>query len=139
MVWRRWSVIVVLLLANYLVFGMLATWVFPVPPVTPIARTPMPTFTPGGKQLQQVDPLTYEFLTPSPTVTLTRRPGATGTPATRVPATITATAAATGTPTTPSATDTPATTVVITSTPSATETITTPDALTPTPTGTPTR
>jgi len=115
MVWRNWSVIVVLLLANYLVFSVLATWVFPVPPVTPIARTPMPTFTPGGKAFQQVEPLKYEFLTPSPTITPTRRPGATGTPATRVPATV----VATSTPATPSAPETPG---VETATPAASET-----------------
>ncbi len=97
MAWRRWSVIVVLLLANYLVFSIMATWLFPVPSVMPPTHVPKPTFTPGGKEWKQVDPLTYEFLTPSPTVTLTRRPGATGTPATPTSATVVATATLTAT------------------------------------------
>ncbi|MBI5302431.1 MAG: hypothetical protein HY868_09855 [Chloroflexi bacterium] len=117
MVWRRWSVIVVLILANYIVFSLLATWVFPVPPVTPVSHAPQPTFTPGGKQLKQVEPLAYEFLTPSPIATLTRRPGATGTPATPSSATITATATLSATVTlTDNATSTVTATVPITPT-----------------------
>ncbi len=65
MPWRRWNVIVVLVLANYVVFGLLAALVFPAPTYAPLVRTPQPTFTPGPKPLQRVGTLTYDFLTPT--------------------------------------------------------------------------
>lgn len=92
--WRNWSVIVVLILANYLVFSLLAVAVFPAPQITVPTHVPQPTFTPGGKILKQVDPLTYEFLTPTapPTVRGTTTRTLTGTPVTLAPtSTITAT------------------------------------------------
>ena len=106
--WRNWSVIVILILANYLVFSLLAVLVFPAPQITAPTHVPKPTFTPGGKILKQVDPLTYEFLTPTA-------------PATR------------GTPTRPSsATLAPTGTVTATLTITATETITATLTVTPT-------
>ncbi len=77
---RMLSIIIVLVLANYLVFSTLAVLAFPPKPVTPPIHTIQPTFTPGAQPLQRVDPLTYDFLTPSPTATIpataapTRRP-----------------------------------------------------------------
>lgn len=81
MAWRRGSTLIVLILANYLVFSLLATWVFPAPPLTPPTHVPRPTFTPGGDPLRNVDPLAYDFLTPSAT------PTATGAPPTETPTT----------------------------------------------------
>lgn len=122
MPWRNWSVIVVLILTNYVVFSILAALVFPVKPAAPFARTAAPTFTPGVPGLQRVGTLTYDFLTPSPTATLTL----TGTRPTVVP-----TLAVTGT----------RSTVVPTSGVPGTETVVPPDAgtLTPTLTATPRR
>jgi hypothetical protein len=71
MVWRKWSTIIYIIIANYFVFGALATWVFPVPPQTAPKRTPYPTFTLSVQELQRVEPLTYDFLTPSATPTIT--------------------------------------------------------------------
>ena len=88
MAWRNWSVILLLILANYVVFSILATLVFPVPPQTPPTHVARPTFTPGTSPLQPVGTLTYDFLTPSLTPTTT---GA--------PPTATATPRATATPT----------------------------------------
>jgi len=68
---RNWSIIVVLILANYLVFSTLAVLVFPPKPVTPPTHAAQSTFTPGAQPLQRVDSLTYDFLTPSPTATIT--------------------------------------------------------------------
>jgi hypothetical protein len=82
---RNLSIVIVLVLANYLVFSTLAVLAFPATPVTPPAHTAEPTYTPGALPLQRVGTLTYDFLTPSATVVIT------GTPAT-----VTAT---TGTPT----------------------------------------
>lgn len=72
MPWRRWNVIIVLILANYVVFGLLAALVFPVQSPAPLMRTAQPTFTPGAKPLQRVGTLTYDFLTP--TTLATRAP-----------------------------------------------------------------
>jgi hypothetical protein len=66
MPWRNWSVLIVLVLANYVVFSILATLVFPVRPQAPLMRAAQPTFTPGTLPLQRVGPLSYDFLTPSP-------------------------------------------------------------------------
>ncbi len=74
MPWRKWSVILVLILANYIVFSILATVVFPVPPKALSTHVTEPTFTPGAMPLQRVGTLTYDFLTPSPTSTLTGTP-----------------------------------------------------------------
>lgn len=73
MVWRSWSVIAVLLLANYLVFSTLATFVFPPPVVIPPTHAAQVTFTPGLAELRSVGTLTYDFLTPTalPTSTST--------------------------------------------------------------------
>ncbi|MDE3090180.1 MAG: hypothetical protein KGJ80_12425 [Chloroflexota bacterium] len=81
MTWRNWSIIVVLLLANYLVFSALAVVVFPPKTVIPPTHVVQPTFTPGAPPLQRVDPLNYDFLTPSPTATIS--PTATLTPTRR--------------------------------------------------------
>jgi hypothetical protein len=81
MAWRNWSVILLLILANYVVFSILATLVFPVPPQTPPTHIARPTFTPGTPPLQAVGTLTYDFLTPSATPTPTGiPPTATATP-----------------------------------------------------------
>lgn len=78
MPWRKWNVIIVLVLANYVVFGLLAAFVFPVRTQAPLIHTAQPTFTPGTKPLQRVGTLSYDFLTPSPTArptnTSTRTP-----------------------------------------------------------------
>jgi hypothetical protein len=105
MVWHKWNVILILLLANYIVFSLLAALVFPVTPVGAPTHVAKPTFTPGARMLKQVDPLTYEFLTPSPSPTLTPRVTATRT----LTATLTISATETLTATEPvSATATPA-------------------------------
>ncbi|MBM3130008.1 MAG: hypothetical protein FJ009_15475 [Chloroflexi bacterium] len=78
MPWRKWNVIIMLILANYVVFGLLAAFVFPVKTQAPLVHTAQPTFTPGTKPLQRVGTLSYDFLTPSltarPTNTSTRTP-----------------------------------------------------------------
>lgn len=71
---RNLSIVVVLVLANYLVFSTLAVLAFPATPITPPARTAEPTFTPGAQPLQRVGTLTYDFLTPSATPTSTGTP-----------------------------------------------------------------
>ncbi|MBI3536631.1 MAG: hypothetical protein HY070_03570 [Chloroflexi bacterium] len=77
MVWRKWNVIVVLILANYLVLATLATLVFPESNGAPPARAANPTFTPGPTELRRVSPLPYDFITPTaPRVTATRFPTA---------------------------------------------------------------
>lgn len=111
MPWRRWNVIIVLILANYVVFGLLAALVFPVQSPAPLMRTAQPTFTPGAKPLQRVGTLTYDFLTPTvvgtratviptlvPSTVLT--PGAT-LPVTAMPLIIPATLTPTPTPNAP--------------------------------------
>lgn len=111
MPWRRWNVIIVLILANYVVFGLLAALVFPVQPPAPLMRTAQPTFTPGAKPLQRVGTLTYDFLTPTavgaratvaPTFTPTQviAPDAT-VPVTAVPLIAPATFTPTATPSAP--------------------------------------
>ncbi len=69
--WRSWSIIIVLVLANYLVFSALAVFAFPPSKIVPPTRAAQPTFTLGAAPLQRVSPLSYDFLTPSPTVTAT--------------------------------------------------------------------
>ena len=93
MAWRNWSVIAVLILANYLVFSTLATMVFPPTPVTAPTHVAKPTFTPGA-EMRNVGTLTYDFLTPTvtPTLTPTLTITATGTLRTVVPTTAPTTA-----------------------------------------------
>ena len=79
MPWRNWSVIVVLILANYVVFSIIGTMLFPVAPAPALTHVTRPTFTPGAPALDRVEPLSYEFLTPSPTPTATATISATKT------------------------------------------------------------
>ena len=115
MPWRKWNIIIVLVLANYVVFGLIAAFVFPVRPQAPLIHTVQPTFTPGTPAPQRVGTLSYDFLTPSPSVratsTSTRTPtappsttaqGTTPTEATTTSATSAATIASTPAPTTAS-------------------------------------
>ena len=74
--WRNWSIIIVLVLANYLVFSALAVLAFPPKQIEPPTRAAQPTFTLGAQPLQRVSPLSYDFLTPSPTLALTGTPPA---------------------------------------------------------------
>ncbi len=67
---RNLSIIVVLVLANYLVFSLLAVMVFPPQPIAVPTHEVQPTFTPGKPPLVRVGTLTYDFLTPSPTPTV---------------------------------------------------------------------
>jgi hypothetical protein len=96
MPWRKWNVIIVLVLANYVVFGLFAAFVFPVKPQAPLIHPAQPTFTPGAPSPQRVGTLSYDFLTPSPIVratsTSTRTPIAsptTSAPGTTAPETAT--------------------------------------------------
>ena len=67
MTWRNLSIIIVLVLANYLVFSTLAVLVFPPQPLAVPTHQVQATFTPGAPPLVRVGTLTYDFLTPSPT------------------------------------------------------------------------
>ena len=67
MTWRNLSIIIVLVLANYLVFSTLAVLVFPPQPLAVPTHQIQATFTPGAPPLVRVGTLTYDFLTPSPT------------------------------------------------------------------------
>ena len=99
MPWRNWSVLIVLVLANYVVFSVLATLVFPVRPQAPLMRVVQPTFTPGTRALERVGPLSYDFLTPSPIVTgATASSRSTVVPTSTFSATVAATLAATESP-----------------------------------------
>lgn len=71
MTWRNLSIIIILVLANYLVFSTLAVLVFPPKPLAPPTHEAQATFTPGAPPLIRVGTLTYDFLTPSPTATIT--------------------------------------------------------------------
>ncbi len=85
--WRTWSVIVVLLLANYLVFSSLATLVFPPTPITAPTHVVKPTFTRSIIELRNVGTLTYDFLTPTLTSTPTLTATATLTGTAPIPST----------------------------------------------------
>jgi hypothetical protein len=89
--WRNSSVVVILILANYLVFSSLAAFVFPPEPLVVPTHVPQATFTRGAAELRNVGTLTYNFLTPTiaPTSTLTPTATitATGTIRTAVPTT----------------------------------------------------
>lgn len=92
MPWRNWSVIIVLILANYVVFSIIGALLFPVtPPIAPtlVAR---PTFTSAPPPLQRVGTLVYE--TPTPTLTST----STATATLRITTTATITITPTPTP-----------------------------------------
>ena len=109
MPWRKWNIIIVLVLANYVVFGLLAAFVFPVRPQAPLSHAAQPTFTPGTPPPQRIGTLSYDFLTPSPIVRATNTstrtptaPAATPTEATTTSATSAATIASTPAPTTAS-------------------------------------
>ncbi len=109
MPWRKWNIIIVLILANYVVFGLLAAFVFPVRPQAPLIHTVQPTFTPGTPPPQRVGTLSYDFLTPSPIVRATNTstrtpiaPTATPTEAATTSATSAATIASPPVPTTAS-------------------------------------
>jgi hypothetical protein len=82
--WRQWSVIVVLLLANYLVFSALAVWVFPPTGQAIPVRAVQPTFTVGAPTLQRVGTLSYGFVN-TPTPTLLPTTVITGTPSVAPP------------------------------------------------------
>lgn len=97
MPWRNWSVIIVLVLANYVVFSIIGTLLFPVTPAAAPTHAARPTFTPGIQEPQRVGTLSYDFLTPSPTPTLTGTPTWTGTPT--KPVTPSPTLKSTGVPT----------------------------------------
>lgn len=82
--WRQWSVIIVLILANYLVFSALAVWVFPPKGQEIPVRAAQPTYTVGAPTLQRVGTLSYSFVntpTSSPTATVV----ITGTPSVAPP------------------------------------------------------
>ncbi len=105
MPWRNWRVIVVVLLANYLVFSLLATFVLPPSPVVAPTHAAKPTFTRSVIELRNVGTLTYDFLTPTATATFVSTPTATPT--------IGATTAATRAMTPTTRTATPGLTVVL--------------------------
>ncbi len=109
MPWRNWRVIIVLLLSNYLVFSLLATFVFPPSPVAAPTHAAQPTYTRSVIELRNVGTLTYDFLTPTATSTFVSTPtiAPTSTPTVRV------TTAATRSMSRESRTATPALTVVI--------------------------
>lgn len=109
MPWRNWRVMVVVLLANYLVFSLLGALVFPVSSVTAPTHVPRATFTGSIIELRNVGTLTYDFLTPTATATFVSTPTITPTATRTTRATIPATGAAA--PATTQAT--PALTVVI--------------------------
>ena len=82
--WRQWSVIVVLLLANYLVFSALGAWVFPPTGQAIPVRAVQPTFTVSAPTLQRVGTLSYGFAN-TPTATLSPTTAITGTPSVAPP------------------------------------------------------
>jgi hypothetical protein len=71
MTWRNLSIIIVLFLANYLVFSTLAVFLFPPQPIAVPTHEVQATFTPGARPLVRVGTLTYDFLTPEPGKTIT--------------------------------------------------------------------
>ncbi len=79
MPWRNWRVIVVVLLANYLVFSFLGAFVLAPAPVVAPTHAAKPTFTRSVIELRSVGTLTYDFLTPTATATFLSSPTATPT------------------------------------------------------------
>jgi hypothetical protein len=69
---RNLSIVIVLVLANYLVFSTLAVLAFPPQPIAVPTHEIQATFTPGPPPLVRVGTLTYDFLTPSPTNALSK-------------------------------------------------------------------
>ncbi len=118
MPWRKWNVIIVLILANYVVFGLFAAFVFPVRPQAPLSHPAQPTFTPGAPSPQRVGTLSYDFLTPSPIVRATNTSTWTRTPiaTTETPTDTTPTSATTAAPATATIAPTAAATLPPTST-----------------------
>ncbi len=68
MPWRNWSVIIILVLANYVVFSIIGTLLFPVVPQPAPTHVVRPTFTPGIQPPQRIVTLTFD---PSPTSAVT--------------------------------------------------------------------
>ncbi len=108
MPWRNWRVVVVVLLANYMVFSLLGTFVFPAAPIMAPTHAPRATFTQSIIELRNVGTLTYDFLTPTVTATFVSTPTITPTATPTVRVTTAATRA-----TTPATKATPALTVVL--------------------------
>lgn len=109
MPWRNWRVVVIVLLANYMVFSLLGTFVFPAAPITAPTHAPRATFTRSIIELRNVGTLTYDFLTPTVTATFVSTPTITPTASPTIRVTSAATRA-----TTPATTKaTPALTVVL--------------------------
>lgn len=72
MPWRNWSIVVVLILSNYIVFSLLGSYAFPAAPESAPTHVAQPTFTPGGvRGLTRVPPLSYPFLTPTVNASVT--------------------------------------------------------------------
>ncbi len=109
MPWRNWRVIVLVLLANYLVFSVLGAFVFPLSPITAPTHVPRATFTRSIIELRNVGTLTYDFLTPTATATFVSTPTITPTATPTIRSTTAATRAATADTTKP----TPGLTVVL--------------------------
>ncbi len=83
MVWRKWNVLAVLLLANYIVLSSFAALVANSSNGQTPTRSSVPTFTPRAQDLRRVSPLPYDFLpTPRATIAATEVPSS----ATTVPA-----------------------------------------------------
>ena len=80
MAWRGWTFAAVLILANYIVLSIVGNVFFPPTPVAVPTHIIQPTFTPGRIDLRQVEPLSYSFLTPTATETLSPAGAATPPP-----------------------------------------------------------
>lgn len=109
MPWRNWRIVVVVLLANYLVFSFLGAFVFPLSPITAPTHVPKATYTRGINELRNVGTLSYDFLTPTVTATFVSTPTITPTDTPTIRATTAATRALPPATTAP----TPAITVVL--------------------------
>jgi hypothetical protein len=71
MPWRHWSVIVVLILANYIVFSIIGTLLFPANPAPAPTHIAYPTFTPGAPPLQRVGTPVLDLPTATATIIAT--------------------------------------------------------------------
>lgn len=80
MAWRGWSFVAVLVLANYIVLSIVGNVFFPPTSVAAPTHVVRPTFTPGLIDLKRVGPLSYSFLTPTVTETLSPTVAATPKP-----------------------------------------------------------
>lgn len=92
MPWRNWSVIIVLILANYVVFSIIGALLFPATPAVAPTQIARPTFTSAPPPLQRVGTLSYDA--PTPTLTST----ATVTATIRITGTVTSTVTPPSTP-----------------------------------------